>query len=176
MAEHGLWCKGLPCFKGAYHIPLAMRWPKGLVQPGRVEESFVNLADFAPTFLELAGIYTKREFAGNSLVPFIKNQKPQTWRDAIFTQSNGNELYGIQRSVMTKEWKFTYNGFDYEELYDLFQDPKECRNLFGDPAYDQVVKDLSKRIWTFSRSVDDVCINPYIMVGLAPYGPGIAYE
>lgn len=176
MAEHGLWCKGLPCFRGAYHIPLAMRWPDGLIDGGRVEEAYVTLADVAPTFLELAGIASERSFAGESLVPFIRNRPPKNWRDAVFTQSNGNELYGIQRSVMTKEWKFVYNGFDYEELYDLRQDPGETRNLFGDPKYDGIVRDLSKRIWSFARSVDDVCINPYIMVALAPYGPGVAYE
>jgi arylsulfatase A-like enzyme len=176
MAEHGLWCKGLPCFKGAYHIPLAMRWPKGIVQPGRFEKSFVTLADFAPTFLELAGITPNRAFTGESLVNFLKNEESETPRDAVYTQSNGNELYGIQRSVMTSDWKYVYNGFDYEELYDLKADPDECNNLFGDPQYAAVVKELSRRIWMFAHSVEDVCINPYIMVGLAPYGPGIAFE
>lgn len=176
MAEHGLWCKGLPCFKGAYHIPLAMRWPKGIVEPGRVEPSFVTLADLAPTFLELAAIPLKRKFTGESLLPFLYNEKPTVWRDAVFTQSNGNELYGIQRSVMTKEWKYVYNGFDYEELYDLRTDPGETTNLYGKQEYDQIVKELSKRIWSFAHAVDDVCINPYIMVGLAPYGPGVAFE
>lgn len=176
MAEHGLWCKGLPCFKGAYHIPVAIRWPKGIAQPGRIEESFVTLADFAPTILEIAGISCNRTFAGESLLPFLKNEQPATWRDAIFTQSNGNELYGIQRSIMTREWKYVYNGFDYEELYDLQADPNEMNNLYGKPEYDQIVKELSKRIWSFAHSVGDVCINPYIMVGLAPYGPGVAFE
>jgi arylsulfatase A-like enzyme len=176
MAEHGLWCKGLPCFKGAYHIPLAMRWPKGITQPGRLEEEFVMLADFAPTFLELTGIPSDRQFTGASLIPFLNNKQPKSWRDAIFTQSNGNELYGIQRSIITREWKYVYNGFDYEELYNLQADPNETQNLFGKPEYDQVVGALSKRIWTFAYSVSDVCINPYIMVGLAPYGPGVAFE
>lgn len=176
MAEHGLWCKGLPCFRGAYHIPLAIRWSKGLRNPGRVSDAFVNLADLAPTILEAAGLRTDRAFAGESLMPFVRDERPERWRDAVFTQSNGNELYGIQRSVMTKEWKFVYNGFDYEELYDLTRDPEERHNVFGRPEYDEVVRAMSKRLWAFAREADDVCINPYIMVGLAPYGPGVSKE
>ncbi|MBD2844049.1 sulfatase-like hydrolase/transferase [Paenibacillus sp. IB182496] len=175
MAEHGLWCKGLPCFRGAYHIPAVIRWPAEVKDPGRVVDEFVNLADFAPTFLEAASIETDRVFAGSSLIPFIRNDRPEAWREAVFTQSNGNELYGIQRSIMTKEWKFVYNGFDYEELYDLREDPHETCNRFGQAEYEPVVRSLSEQLWSFARKVDDVCINPYVMVALAPYGPGVAF-
>ncbi|WP_168120069.1 sulfatase-like hydrolase/transferase [Paenibacillus sp. HB172176] len=176
MAEHGLWCKGLPCFRGAYHIPAVIRWPAELKNPGRIVDAFINLADFAPTFMEAASIQTEREFAGRSLMPFIRDGRPEAWREAVFTQSNGNELYGIQRSIMTKEWKFVYNGFDYEELYDLREDPHETRNLFGQEEYEPVVRLLSEQLWAFARTVDDVCINPYVMVALAPYGPGSAFR
>ncbi len=176
MAEHGLWCKGLPCFKGAYHIPAVIRWPNGVKNPGRVVGDFINLADFAPTFLELATIKTEREFAGQSLTTFIDDRKVNNWRDAIYTQSNGNELYGIQRSVMTKEWKYIYNGFDYDELYDLVNDPDETTNMINDEKCDRIVKEMSKKLWTFAYDKGDVCINSYIMVALASYGPGVIFE
>lgn len=38
------------------HMPLAIMWPEGIQNPGRVVEDMVNFTDFAPTFLELAGI------------------------------------------------------------------------------------------------------------------------
>lgn len=38
------------------HLPLAIMWKDGIVNPGRSVEDFVNFIDFAPTFLELAGI------------------------------------------------------------------------------------------------------------------------
>jgi len=174
MAEHGLWCKGLPCFRGAYHVPAVVRWPRGIANPGRDVDAFVSLADFTPTFLEMAGVTADREFVGSSLIPFFRNGTPTQWRDALFTQSNGNELYGIQRSVMTRDWKYVYNGFDYDELYDLRNDPDEVRNLARQPGTDGTVLELSERLWRFARETDDVCINSYIMVGLAPYGPGVA--
>jgi arylsulfatase A-like enzyme len=179
-AEHGLWCKGLPCFDGAYHIPAAIRWPAGIKNPGRVVDNFINMADFGPTFLEAAGIDTKREFTGRSFMPFIKDEKPSNWDDVLFTQSNGNEQYGIQRSVRTKDWKLVCNGFDYDELYDLKADPGETKNLLAagscDPKYEKIVHDLFKKLWQFSKQTDDVCINGYIMVSLATIGPGVALE
>ena len=36
------------------HVPLAIRWPKGIRKPGRVSHALVNLSDLAPTFLEAA--------------------------------------------------------------------------------------------------------------------------
>ena len=96
---------------------------------GKAVEAFVSLADYAPTFLELAGISVSRRFAGRSLVPFLKGENPEGWRTELFTQSNGNELYGIQRAVFDDKYKFVYNGFDFDELYDLTSDPGECHNL-----------------------------------------------
>jgi arylsulfatase A-like enzyme len=175
-AEHGLWCKGLPCFKSAYHIPAIVRWPEGIKNDGRIVNSFISLADFAPTILEIAGIGTERKFTGQSLVPFFENEEPVNWRDAIYTQSNGNELYGIQRSVMTDKWKYVHNGFDYDELYDLENDPYEVKNLASDTEYKEVIRNLLGRIWNFAYEHRDVCINSYITVALAPYGPGEAFN
>ncbi len=44
------------------HLPLAIMWKKGISSPGRTVRDFVNFIDFAPTFLELAGV--KGEQAG----------------------------------------------------------------------------------------------------------------
>lgn len=173
-AEHGLWCKGLPCFQGAYRVPLVIAGA-GVAAPGRTVDQFISLADFAPTFLELTGVGSDCQFAGESIVPLLQNTPVCEWRDAVFTQSNGNEQYGIQRSVMTEDWKYVYNGFDYDELYDLENDPLEMHNLINDPKYKGKVKELCTRMWKFARDRKDNCINPYIMIGFAPYGPQFAF-
>ena len=152
-----------------------MRWPNGIEMPDRTVDAFVSLADFAPTFLELAGVPIDRKMVGMSLTPFLFGKTPDSWRDAVFTQSNGNELYGIQRSVMTKEWKFVYNGFDFDELYDLRSDPDETRNLASDPQYMEVIRQLSRVLWQFAYDTNDVCVNSYIATALATYGPGEAF-
>jgi arylsulfatase A-like enzyme len=175
--DHGLWAKGLPCFDGAYHVPL-LAGGGGLHGPA-AEDAFVSLADIAPTVFDLAGLsIPEGRFSGRSLLPLLAGgdiPEERTHRDAVYTQTNGNELYGIQRSVRTREWKYVYNGFDFDELYDLTADPGETVNRIFDPALVDVRRALAVRLWRFAYRHRDVCINPYVMVGLAEFGPGVAF-
>jgi arylsulfatase A-like enzyme len=174
--DHGLFAKGIPCFQGAYRVPAIIRWPRGIAKPGRFETAFVSLADFAPTFLDLAGAPADRHFAGGSLAPFLRGEAPAVWRDDIHTQCNGVELYYCQRSVMTADHKYTFNGFDEDELYDLRRDPHEMLNRAADPAYAAVKRELAGRMWRFACQQNDALINPYVTVGLAPYGPAEGFR
>ena len=38
------------------HLPLAVMWPKGITSPGRTIDDYVSFIDFAPTFVEAAGL------------------------------------------------------------------------------------------------------------------------
>ncbi|MFO7871649.1 MAG: sulfatase-like hydrolase/transferase [Kiritimatiellia bacterium] len=174
--EHGLFCKGIPCFRGAYNIPAVVRWPRVLKGCGRRVDEFVSEADFGPTFLEAAGVKAERHFTGRSLLPFLRGESPAGWRDEIHTQCNGVELYYTQRSVMTKEYKYVFNGFDQDELYDLRRDPDETRNLNDEDSHETVKRELCRRMWKLAREEADTVINPYITVGLAPYGPAEAFR
>jgi len=198
---HGLYCKGVPAFREAYHVPTVMRWPRGIARPGRRVGAFVSSADFAPTFLELAGCEATQKLTDQSLMPWLDNETPTNWRDAIFTQLNGVELYYTQRSVTTERYKYVYNGFDFDELYDLKQDPHEMVNLASPdrvpqrplhseervrsgaympwprlaPELEPIRKALLQRIWKFAQEQEDGHIfNPYFTVAMAPWGPGIA--
>ena len=86
------------------------------------------------------------------------------------------ELYYTQRAVKTKQFKYTFNGFDFDELYDLVKDPHETVNVSDDAAYADIKRDMCRRMWQFGKKENDGATNPYITVGLAPYGPGIAFE
>lgn len=190
--EHGLFAKGIPCFQGAYRVPAVVRWPAGIVDPGRRVDALVSLADFGPTFQDLAthpepveGQSARRfdrlgdgtrPLTGASLLPFLYGESPSTWRDEMHTQCNGVELYYTQRSVMTRDYKYVFNGFDRDELYDLRADPHEMCNLASDPAYAPIIREMCGRMWRFAYREDDSAINPYITVGLAPYGPAEAFR
>jgi arylsulfatase A-like enzyme len=174
--EHGLFAKGIPCFQGAYRVPAVMRWPGGIVNPGRRIDRFVSLADFAPTFSELAGRQPDGGLTGRSLMPFLRDEEPTDWREEIHTQCNGVELYYTQRSVMTADYKYVFNGFDQDELYDLRNDPHEMKNVADDPAYEQIKREFCGRMWRFAREQGDGATNSYITVSLAPYGPAEAFS
>jgi N-sulfoglucosamine sulfohydrolase len=78
-SDHGM---PFPRAKGqAYdysnHVPLAIRWPKGIKGRGRVVNDYISHADFAPTFLEAAGVKDAgpimRPITGRSLFDIFKS-------------------------------------------------------------------------------------------------------
>ncbi len=174
--EHGLWTKGLPNFNSAYHIPLIMSWKNGIIDTNRNIEDFVAITDIFNTVLEVAGLPVDTKKEGRSLLPYLKNTPHKNARTEVYTQSNGNELYGIQRSVMTKDWKLSYNGFDEDELYDLKNDPHQMKNLAKDKSHQETRKELYKKLWNFAYENNEDAVNPYIFTGLAEYGPAQAFK
>ena len=171
---HGLFMKGVAPFREAYHVPAIARWPNGIAGPGRTVDEFVTLADFAPTILELAGVPDAYPMDGRSLAPFLRDEEPSEWPDAFCSQFNGVELYYSQRIVETKAHKYVYNGFDFDELYDLERDPAETVNVADRPEYEAVKRDLVRRMWRFGERTADFIFNPYGTVALAPWGPADA--
>lgn len=174
--DHGLFCKGIPCYNGAYHVPAIVRWPKGIADPGRRVEPFVSLADFAPTFQQVAGCTVDTSLTGESLMPFLKGATPREWRDEMHSQCNGVEIYYTQRSVRTATHKYIYNAVDFDELYDLENDPDEMNNVIDDPAYESVKHDLVKRMWRFAHKEQDTAHNSYVTLAMAPWGPMEAFR
>jgi arylsulfatase A-like enzyme len=171
MGAHGLYMKGVAAFREAYHIPCIMRWPKGIQASGRSVDSFITLADFAPTFLELAGVPVPEGLTGRSMVPFLQGETPADWPDAVYSQFNGVELYYTQRIVATQAHKYVYNGFDFDELYDLENDPSEMVNVAAKPEYQEVKRALVRKMWQFAAQEQDMIFNAYGTVALAPWGP-----
>ena len=133
-----------------------------------------------------------------SRASFFTGETPQNWRDALHIQLNGVELYYTQRIVQTKKWKLVYNGFDFDELYDLENDPHEMVNLAWSERHDQSVtmrngdyvpwprmteqleavrKDLYTRMWKFARAQGDHFLyTPYLTTAQAAHGPLLAAE
>ena len=175
VGAHGLWAKGLPCYREAYQICAVIGGGNIVSHPVQCDE-LVSLSDMAPTILDLAGVKDHTPTTGVSLLPLLQGTVPADWRTDIYTQTNGNELYGIQRAVWNKKWKYVYNGFDFDQLYDLEADPLEMHNLAEYSEYQPIIRKMCKKMWKFARDHNDPITCPYIMVALAPYGPGITLE
>ncbi|MBM3783398.1 MAG: sulfatase [Acidobacteria bacterium] len=54
------------------HLPLAIAWPRGFAGKRAVDD-LVSFRDFAPTFLEAAGLKPPPAMSGKSLLPLLKN-------------------------------------------------------------------------------------------------------
>ena len=97
------------------------------------------------------------------------------WREFPATQCNGVELGYSQRAIFNKDWKYVFNGFDYDELYDLRADPHELVNLAMRAEHRETIRGLCRHLWQIAHAENDTMINDYYTVGLAPFGPAQAF-
>jgi len=78
------------------HLPLAIRWPKGISNPGREVSDFVSFTDFAPTFLEVAGVKTAQsgmeEMEGRSLLPLLEAKQVGKFREFMVIGKERTDL------------------------------------------------------------------------------------
>ncbi len=150
LGEHG-WFDKRWIFEESLRTPLLVRWP-GKVKPGSVSRELVSNLDFAETFLEAAGVPVPAEMQGRSLVPVLKGQTPSDWRKAFYY-----EYYEYPQphhvrphhGVVTDRYKLVrFDGPDLDawELFDLEKDPRELKDVHGDPAYAKVVADLKAEL------------------------------
>jgi arylsulfatase A-like enzyme len=171
LGDHGLFLKGVTPYEGAYRVPLILRWPQGIANPGREVHSLANLTDLGPTILEAAGAPPLSECHGRSLLPLLTGDEPDGQRDEFYSQMNGVELYYTQRIMRVGRYKYIFNGFDFDELYDLEADPGETRNRIDDPTLETVRRRLLARLWDWVHKTGDWVDCGYPPVGLVPVGP-----
>ncbi len=71
-------CKGY-AYNNSNHLPLAIMWPDGIAKPGRVVDDYMSFIDFAPTFLEVAGVAEGKSgmatMSGRSLAEIFQSEK-----------------------------------------------------------------------------------------------------
>lgn len=123
-SDHGM---PFPRVKGqAYlhsnHIPLAMRWPKGIQGSNRVIQDFVNFTDLAPTFLEAADIKDPspimQRISGRSLFDIFQSEisgQVDPGRNRVIVGKERHDVgrpndwgYPI-RGILTKHWLYLQN-------------------------------------------------------------------
>jgi arylsulfatase A-like enzyme len=175
MGAHGLMCLGVFPFEEGYRIPLIVRWP-GSGSAGATCERLVSLLDLGPTITELSGCDELERAQGRSLVPLLQGRQPEDWRDDAYAEFHGQRFFWTQRIVWTDRLKYVFNGFDFDELYDLDADPHEMHNLALDPAYADLLREMAARMWAHVREIgdDNLRDSHYGMFLFAPVGPEIA--
>ena len=161
LSDHGdmLGCHRLP-FKGwnmyeeANRIPLIVRAP-GLAEAGAKSTDFVSLVDVMPTLLDLAGVSVPQNLDGRSLRPLLEQDPGAGWRKEAYVEFNGYESsLATIRMVRTDKWKYVYNPFSEDELYDLESDPGELNNLAGRIAFGHELRRMKTRMATWLRETE----------------------
>ena len=159
MGEHGLWQKQ-SVFEESARVPLLIVAPGG--KKGGVARSPVSHLDLYPTLTELCGVKAPANIQGQSLVAMLQDPsvKGRGWALTQVVRGGGFKRGGaspaaadnVKRffgySLRTDRWRYTEwgEGAQGRELYDHEADPKELKNLAGEPAQAKTVEELTSQL------------------------------
>jgi len=177
LGAHGLYCKNLTAAQEVYHIPLVFCGPG--IAKGKVSNALVGLHDVCPTLLELTGADPFASPDSKSFASVLRDPDGESGAfDQGYAEYFGGRYMLTQRILWNGPWKFALNGFDFDELYHMEEDPFEMKNLAQDPGRQDVVKDMMRQIWERIRDTNDHSLfnSHYPILRLAPYGPDILEE
>ncbi len=130
----------------------------------------ITNADFAPTMLEMAGIDTPSDMQGRSFLPILQDSVPNDWPEVVYYHYWQHILHrdvAAHYGVRTRDKKLIfYYGLplgltEYDptppewELFDLSKDPGEMNNVYDDPEYSDVRKELKVQLLDLQDKLDD---------------------
>ena len=158
MGEHG-WFDKRFMYEESMRTPLVMSLPDRFDRKGDIVELVQNI-DFAPTFLDLAGVEVPEDIHGVSLLPLLKGESPADWRSSLyyhFYEYPAEHQVMRHFGVRTDRYKLIhfYNDQDFWELYDLQNDPSEMNNLYGSPGYEDITETLKAELAMLQEKYDD---------------------
>ena len=164
LGDHG-WYDKRWMYEESLRMPLVMRWPEHLAAGKEVKELTQNI-DFAPTFLDLAGVPAPAGMHGKSMVPILGERDAAQaaddshqdvaaetgWRDAIYYHYYESQavhmvpaMYGV-RTERFKLVRYYEPQWDTWEMFDLETDPSEMNNIAEEPRYAAMRKYLEKML------------------------------
>ncbi|HZZ78407.1 MAG TPA: sulfatase [Gemmataceae bacterium] len=171
LGEHG-WFDKRMIYEPSLMTPLIVRWP-GHTQPGSVNEDMILNIDHAPTFIEIAGGKAPDSMQGKSYKSILEGKTPPDWRQAVYYRywmhldgsHNVPAHYGIRTQRYTLA-NFYGKALGMKgarnkelapewELYDNQKDPQQIHNVYADPAYATVVRELKMELEKAKRAAGD---------------------
>ena len=155
LGERGLADKWF-LYEESIRVPLVILDPRTpRASRGKTIDALSLNIDFAPTFLDLAGMPTPANMQGRSLVPLWMKKTPDRWRTEFLCEHDTlPKIIPKSEGVRTRRWKYlrwTEADPPIEELYDLREDPLEEHNLAASNRHRSVLSDMRR---TWKRLID----------------------
>ena len=172
MGEYGMGGKSL-LYDLSAKIPLFVhdpRLPKAL--RGRTLPHLVSSLDITPTLLDLAGLPTPKHMWGESVMPLVQDKKEVPWRQELFLES----LFTLRdnpfcEGIRAGDWKYLrfYDGKlnyteadvdfsgrtpEFEQLFNLKNDPREENNLAKSAEYADLLDSLRQKVVVHSNKLN----------------------
>ncbi len=156
MGEHG-WFDKRFMYEESFRTPLLVYYPGG--RKGDVTELVQNI-DYAPTFLEAAGVEIPGDIQGESLIPILKGEKTKNWRNSLYYhyyEHPGEHSVMRHYGVKMDNYKLIHFYYDTDEweLFDLEKDPLELNNVYGQPGTEEITAKLEKEMLRLQEKYDD---------------------
>lgn len=169
IGEHG-WAEKRYMYEEGMKLPFMIRWP-GHIEQGLRPEAMIQNIDFAPTFLEVAGVDVPEEMQGKSLKALLEgemtDQEWQNERSSVYYHYYMHGAHNVPRhdGVRTERYKLIdfysqNNGEGWFELYDLENDPYEMNNVYASDEY-QDVRSMMHSVLEDSRKKYEVPSDVY---------------
>ena len=170
LGDHGWYDKRF-MYEESLRMPFLVRYPRE-IQPGSTCDAMALNIDFAETWLDYAGLSTPEDMQGTSLRPLFNGETPDDWRTSMYyrywmhlTHHYVPAHYGIR----THRYKLIYyygealgttGSIDEPkepewELFDLEKDPNEMCSVYDDPAYADIVTELTAELYRLKAEAKD---------------------
>ena len=156
LGEHGLYDKRF-MYEESFRTPMLIRFPEAIRRPRKIDEYVLNL-DVAPTLLDFAGVGIPPDMQGESMKNLLQTGTAKDWRTSLYyhyyeRSFGATAHYGVR----TERYKLIhfYDPGNSWELYDLRKDPYEMKNLYGDQAYAEIVKNLKVKLDALQKQYKD---------------------
>ncbi|MBQ9430905.1 MAG: sulfatase [Kiritimatiellae bacterium] len=137
LGDHGLYDKRF-IMEETLKMPFIAKCP-AFIKPGSVNSDLIANIDFAPTFLDLAGVRKPDAMQGESFLGNVCGQPSKEWRDSLYCRyyvEGGEHHTAAWYGVRTKTDKLVYYyKRDEWEYFDMVKDPEELHNGYGNSEY-----------------------------------------
>jgi arylsulfatase A-like enzyme len=157
LGDHGLFDKRF-MYEESLRMPFLVRWP-GNIKAGTRSDAIGLNVDFAPTFLQAAGLPVPADMQGRSLLPVLRGRTPADWRSSMYYRyyhDPGHHNTRAHYGVRTRTHKLIYFWKkDQWELFDLAADPYELHNLYGEPGHEELTARLKAELLRLKQAVRD---------------------
>ncbi|HEV2066246.1 MAG TPA: sulfatase [Thermomicrobiales bacterium] len=171
LGDHGWYDKRF-MYEESLRMPFLMRYP-GEIPAGTVVDALVSNLDFAPTFLDYAGMDPVHRMQGRSFRRIAAGTGPEAdWPTAVYyrywmhlSDHGVPAHYGIRTQTHKLIYYYgealgTTNSIDQPtppewELFDLASDPQELRNVYDDPAHVETVAALRDELYRLKAHYGD---------------------
>ena len=153
LGNHGFVEKAL-MYEESVRVPCLLSWPRAIPAGQRVTVPLGGV-DLVPTLLDLAGAPLPDALEGRSVAHAITTgtapESAPVFAEvasaaAIYEGDRDPAQYAAHVMVLDGDWKYVWNRFEGDELYDLAADPAEMDNRAASPPCTQRVAEMRRLI------------------------------